>query len=128
MSADFSVISREYDRAVNLEYAGGISDVSHSGVDNFWMGLRSSFPSSEFIICHQIGLNENKMPPRAAVRWILNGKHDGWGIFGQPSGAKIYVMGFTHAEFGPFGLRREFTLFDHVSIWKQIFIQTGTNN
>ena len=44
MSADFSVISKEYDRAVNLEYAGGISDVSHSGVDNFWMGLRSSFP------------------------------------------------------------------------------------
>ena len=34
-------------------------------------------------------------------------------------------MGFTHAEFGPYGLRREWTLFDHISIWKQIFMQQG---
>ena len=43
MSADFSVIPKEYDRAVNLEYAGGISDISYKAADNFWMGLRSSF-------------------------------------------------------------------------------------
>jgi hypothetical protein len=55
----------------------------------------------------------------------LNGTHDGWGMFGQPTGAQIHVMGFTHAEFGLYGLRREFTLFDPVSIWKQIFIATG---
>lgn len=65
------------------------------------------------------------LSPRAAVRWSLNGTHDGWGMFGQPTGAQIHVMGFTHAEFGPYGLRREFTLFDPVSIWKQIFIATG---
>ena len=65
------------------------------------------------------------LSPRAAVRWSLNGTHDGWGMFVQPTGAQIHVMGFTHAEFGPYGLRREFTLFDPVSIWKQIFIATG---
>ena len=65
------------------------------------------------------------LSPRAAVRWSLNGTHDGWGMFGQPTGTQIHVMGFTHAEFGPYGLRREFTLFDPVSIWKQIFIATG---
>ena len=108
-----------------MEYAGGISDVSHSGVDNFWMGLRSSFPSAEFIICHQIGLNENKMPPRAAVRWTLNGKHDGWGIFGPPTGANVCILGASHVEFGHHGIRREFTLFDYVSVWKQILIHTG---
>jgi hypothetical protein len=31
-------------------------------------------------------------------------------------------MGFTHAEFGPWGLRREFSLWDEVSIWKQILL------
>jgi hypothetical protein len=34
-------------------------------------------------------------------------------------------MVFSHAEFGPYGLRREFTLYDEVSIWKQILMQVG---
>ncbi|MEL7178104.1 MAG: nuclear transport factor 2 family protein, partial [Pseudomonadota bacterium] len=65
------------------------------------------------------------MPPRAAVRWSLHGKHDGWGVFGAPTGAEVYVMGITHAEFGPRGLRREFTLIDETAIWKQILLATG---
>jgi hypothetical protein len=89
------------------------------------MGLRSAFPTAEFTIEHQIGREDPMLSPRAAVRWGLHGKHEGWGMFGQPTGATVYVMGFTHAEFGPYGLRREYTLFDHVSIWKQIFMQTG---
>ena len=125
MYADFSVIPKEYDRAVNLEYAGGISDISYKGADNFWMGLRTSFPSAEFKICHQIGRLDEKMPPRAAVRWILNGKHDGWGTFGEPTGASVFILGASHSEFGPHGLRREYCLFDYVSIWKQILIHTG---
>ena len=126
MSADFSAIPKEYDRAANLEYAGGISDVSHGGAEKFWMGLRASFPSAEFKICHQIGLNETKMPPRAAIRWTLNGNHDGWGAFGAPTGANVFILGASHAEFGPYGLRREYTLIDYVSVWKQILMQIGS--
>lgn len=33
-----------------------------------------------------------------------------------------HILGFTHAECGPWGLRREFTLRDEVSIWKQILL------
>ena len=66
------------------------------------------------------------MPPqRAAFRWSLHGKHDGWGSFGAPSGAEVYVMGISHAEFGPWGLRRDYTLIDETAIWKQILLQTG---
>ncbi len=128
MTKDFAVIRKEYDRAVQTEHPCSTTVHSWSDTEALWMGLRASFPSAEFKIEHQIGREDPMLSPRAAIRWSLFGKHDGWGIFGQPSGAKIYVMGFTHAEFGPFGLRREFTLFDHVSIWKQIFIQTGANN
>ena len=126
MSAEFSVISKEYDRAVNLEYPGGISDISYTGVDKFWMGLRESFPSAEFTIQHQIGRDDPNMPPRAAIRWSLYGKHDGWGTFGSPTGADVFILGASHAEFGSYGLRREYTLFDHVSICKQILIHTGS--
>jgi hypothetical protein len=43
------------------------------------------------------------MSPRAAIRWSLDGTHDGWGAFGRPTGAPVHVMGMSHAEFGPWG-------------------------
>ncbi len=125
LNADFSVIPAEYDRAANLEYPGGVSAMSHDGADRFWMGLRASFPNATFKIAHQIGRDDPLMPPRAALRWGLWGKHDGWGAFGPPTGAQVYVMGASHAEFGPWGLRREYTLFDETAIWKQIVLANG---
>ena len=65
------------------------------------------------------------MPPRAAIRWSLYGKHEGWGAFGPPTGAPVYILGACHAEFGAWGVRREYVVFDETSIWKQIILQTG---
>lgn len=124
MEKNFAVIQSEYDRAVQTEHPGSKTVHSWSDTEALWMNLRSSFPSANFSIDHQIGREDPLLSPRAAVRWSLLGNHDGWGMFGQPTGAKVYIMGFTHAEFGPYGLRREYTLFDPVSIWKQIFIKS----
>lgn len=124
-NADFAVVKREYDRAVQLAYPGGVSGISFDAVDRFWMGLRSSFPNAKFQIEHQIGREDALMPPRAAIRFSLQGKHEGWGRFGEPTGADVYVMGAAHAEFGPWGIRREFVLFDETAIWKQIALKSG---
>lgn len=89
-----------------------------------WLALRSSFPSATFAIEHRIGREDPHMPPRAAIRWSMLGRHDGYGAFGRPTGAEVYIMGFTHAEFGPRGVRREWAVFDEISVWKQILLQT----
>ena len=125
MGADLAAIPTLYDRGCQLEYPGGVTGHSHGDADKFWTGLRASFPSAEFKIEHQIGRDDAMMPPRAAVRWSLHGKHDGWGAYGEPSGAEVYIMGACHAEFGPWGLRREFVLFDETAIWKQIALKKG---
>ena len=125
MNADFTVIPKSYDRACHLEYPGGKTDHSHEAADRFWMGLRSSFPSATFTIDHQIGRQDELMPPRAALRWSLFGRHDGWGIFGPPTGAEVYILGACHVEFGPWGIRREYVLYDETAIWKQILLNTG---
>jgi len=125
MGADMAVVPREYDRAAQLELPGGLTGHSHTDADHFWMGLRAAFPSARFAIHHRIGRADPNMPPRAALRWSLTGKHDGWGSFGPPSGADVHVMGICHAEFGPWGLRREFVLIDETAIWKQIALKTG---
>ncbi|MFO6463553.1 nuclear transport factor 2 family protein [Jannaschia sp. KMU-145] len=125
MGADMRVISQTYDRAATLHYPGGVTTHGPAEADRFWMQLRASFPKAEFRIEHVIGREDPMMPPRAAVRWSLWGRHSGWGGFGAPTGAMIYVMGITHAEYGPWGLRREYTLYDETAIWKQIHLGGG---
>ncbi len=134
MAGDLAVIAQSYDRAANLFYPGAVEAFSHDGAERFWMGLRAAFPSARFAIHHVIGRADKVMPPRAALRWSLDGTHDGWGSFGPPTGARVHVMGATHGEFGPWGgvdgrhgwgLRREYTLFDETAIWKQIALHTG---
>ncbi|MFT6784921.1 MAG: hypothetical protein ACJATG_000915 [Dinoroseobacter sp.] len=125
MNADMAVIPEAYDRAAQLEYAGGVTGHGFGDADKFWMGLRSAFPSATFKIDHIIGRDDPMMPPRAALRWSLHGKHDGWGVFGAPSGAEVYVLGLCHAEFGPWGLRRECVIYDETAVWKQIALAKG---
>jgi predicted ester cyclase len=125
MQAGFSIIPKTYDRACELHYPSHINTHGHSQADQFWMGLRSALPNATFRIEHSIGRDDPMMPPRAAIRWSLSGTHDGYGHFSQPTGAPVYIMGITHAEFGPNGLRREYTLIDETAVWKQIILHTG---
>jgi hypothetical protein len=125
MAANFDMIARNYDRACRLHYPDGVEARSIAPAETFWMGLRAAFPSATFAIDHQIGNEDPMLGPRAALRWSLRGSHDGWGIFGEPTGADIYVMGFCHADFGPWGLRSETVVFDTVAIWKQILLHKG---
>jgi predicted ester cyclase len=122
MDKDISVIGQEYDRAVNVTHSGGVTGWGILFAEAQWMQFRTCFPDAVFRIDHQIGRADSGQPDRAALRWSLMGQHTGFGIFGAPTGAPIHVMGFTHAEFGPWGLRREFSLWDEVSIWKQILL------
>lgn len=125
MAADFAAIPAELDRACQLELPGGVTEHGAAAADRFWMGLRAAFPDAAFTIHHRIGMEEPGMPPRSALRWSLWGRHAGWGAFGRPTGAEVHVLGISHAEWGPRGLRRDWTLFDETAIWKQILLQTG---
>ena len=122
---ELSLVAQRYDRACRTEFPGARGGWSWPFAEQMWMGLRAAFPSAAFRIEHRIGREDPMRPPRAAVRWSLTGTHDGRGMFGEPTGAEVHVMGFTHAEFGPWGLRREYTVYDEISIWKQILLHAG---
>lgn len=128
MASDFSVIPQQYDRACHLSLPGGKDVHGWDEADKFWIGLRSALPSAEFKIDHQIGRADPLQCPRSAIRWSLTGRHEGWGRYGPPTDAKIHIMGVSHVEFGPRGLRRETTLFDDIAIWKQILLQTESDD
>jgi len=134
MNADMNVIPTHYDRAVRLHYPTHLNTQGWKAADEFWIGLRAAFPDATFSIEHAVGCEDALMPPRAAIRWSLHGKHSGWGRYGKPTGAQVYIMGISHAEFGPFAgngawgepaIRCEHTLIDDTAIWKQILLHTG---
>ncbi len=125
LSGDLSTLTAMTDPAAELHYPGHVSAHGWQGSTQFWLDIRSALPLARHQIHHVIGRNDPKMAPRAALRWSLTGRHDGPGRFGAPSGADVHIMGITHAEFGPRGLRREWTLIDDTAIWKQILLQTG---
>ena len=120
MEAELSVIPARWDRACHLVFPGGVTGHGWAAADRFWLGLRAAFPSAAFAVHHAIGREDEAMPPRAAVRWSLTGRHDGWGAFGAPTGSEVHVMAISHAEFGPWGLRREWVVYDETAVWKQI--------
>ena len=124
MLTEFGVIEDAYDRACHLAYPCGVEAHGIDAVKEFFIGLRSAFPYADFKIEHQIGRHDAMFGPRSAIRWSLTGKHEGYGRYGAPTGAEVHVMGVSHVEFGPWGLRRETTLIDDIAIWKQILLQT----
>lgn len=121
MAGTAAVFEREWDRAASVHYWSHAEDHGPTAAAAHWTALRAAFPSAEFTLQHTMGA----APNRAALRWSLQGRHDGAGLFGPATGADVYVMGITHAEFGPWGLRREWTLIDETAIWKQILLATG---
>lgn len=124
MNAEFAIIENTYDRACHLALPCGVDAHGTSAAKEFYIGLRSALPCATFKIEHQIGRHDKMLSPRSAIRWSLTGKHEGYGRYGAPTGAEVHVMGVSHAEFGPWGLRRETTLIDDIAIWKQILLQT----
>jgi hypothetical protein len=127
MNAEFGIIDRAYDRACHLALPCGVEAHGTAAAKEFFIGLRSALPLATFKIEHQIGRLDPMLSPRSAIRWSLTGNHEGYGRYGAPTGAEVHVMGVSHAEFGPWGLRQETTLIDDIAIWKQILLQTGEN-
>ncbi|SFD54660.1 nuclear transport factor 2 family protein [Roseivivax sediminis] len=125
MEGAFGLFEAQYAPGAELSYPGGQSTHGPAAARGFWMGLRAAFPDGQFEVHHAMGAEAPLLPPRAALRWSLTGRHDGWGPFGAPTGAEVHVMGLSQAEFGPEGLRREWTLYDPGAVWMQIMLRKG---
>ncbi len=125
MNKDIGSVENNYDRAIQQEQPGGFTAHGTQEVSQFWDTLLSAFPDAKFSIEHISFTDEKDQSKKAAIRWALVGSHSGKGNFGNPSNAQVYIMGISHAEFGPRGIQNEWILFDETMIWKQILMKTG---
>ena len=108
--SDCRAVNANYNEAVALEWPGGFSDSGKTAATELWMGLISSIPDARFSVDHLIGRDDPGHPLRVAVRWSVEGTHDGAGAFGDPSGAPIYILGISHVEVIDGQIMREWML------------------
>jgi len=120
MDGELAEAANGLDPACTLCLPGGAQAIGRAPAMAFWAGLRGALPGAAFRIEHAQGMPAGSdLPPRAALRWTLYGRHEGPGRFGAPSGGYLYVLGLTQAEFGPDGIRRLWTLIDDTAICLQ---------
>ncbi len=103
---------------------GGETAYGHGDIDRFYLGYLASFPDAELSVQSAIVNRDPDQPPRVALRWSLRGTHSGFGHFGAPTGAPVFVMGLSHGYFVDGRIRQEWIVTDEVSIWKQIIAHT----
>lgn len=99
---------------------GGEEINGHAAIDRFCLSYLASFPDGVFTVESAFVNKDAGRPIRVTMRWSLTGTHSGFGHFGTPAGAPVYVMGMNHAFVVDGRITHEWIVTDEVSIWKQI--------
>ena len=123
--ADLASIRALYAEAATLEGPGGLAHVGHDEIDTFVIGYLAAFPGARFVVDQAAVLEEPARPARVALRWRLEGRHDGRGAFGAPTGAAVLVLGITHLEFWGERVVRDWTMIDELALWKMLAAKAG---
>ena len=122
---DISAVRELYFHGAAVSVPGGEIRYGHMDIDRFFVGYLASFPDGVFSVESAIVNRDEGQPVRVAVRWSFRGVHSGFGHFGEPTNAPVYVMGLSHAHIVGGRVRQEWLITDEVAIWKQILAHVG---
>jgi predicted ester cyclase len=95
------------------------------GTDNliaFNLSLLAALPDARMTVDHIYWNGNDDEGYRVAVRWTLEGTHDGPGEWGEPSGARVSMMGLSHLRIEDGRFVEESTLFDELGMLEQIWL------
>ncbi|TCP30951.1 putative ester cyclase [Scopulibacillus darangshiensis] len=116
------------DNAV-LHYICDKDLVGFQQIQSMLVSLFASFPSANFLVervtCNQ-GESENSWD--VAVRWRLQGLHEGIGYFGDPSGKPVEIMGISHLRIQNEKVVEEWFTFDGLDVLRQIYLNEDDDN
>ena len=115
-----AAIREHYHQGAALHVPGGEVLAGREDVDRWTIGWLASFPDLHLTVDHLFANHDPGQPARVALRWSIEATHSGWGRFGEPSGAPVYIMGMTHAYLVGGRITHEWITIDEVAIWKQI--------
>lgn len=101
----------------------GPSQRAFKGIGEFQtyaLSLLSPFPDLSIHLDHFCHVGDARAGYRVATRWFMRGTHTGYGIYGEPTGNPIQLMGFSHHVIRDGRIESESTVFDEFVLLKQI--------
>lgn len=102
----------------------GPSGRKFKGIGDFQtyaLSLLSPFPDLSIQLDHFCHVGDERAGYRVATRWTMAGAHTGYGVYGEPSGNPIRLMGFSHHVIKGGRIASESTVFDEFVLLKQLF-------
>ncbi|MEL7234988.1 MAG: ester cyclase, partial [Chloroflexota bacterium] len=93
---------------------------SRNEYQSYMLSLLSAFPNLSMTVEHFCVVGDSEIGYRTATRWRMRGTHTGYGIYGEPTGNPINIMGMSHHLIHEGKIQREWTVFDEFVLLKQI--------
>jgi predicted ester cyclase len=115
---------RIYERYAPTYHCHAASGRELYGQDDYlrfiWSWL-AVFPTARLEIDHVCVVGGEADGYRTAVRWRLLGVHEGYGMYGKPTGRPVQIMGMTQHRLKDGKLQEEWTVFDELTVMAQVY-------
>lgn len=82
--------------------------------------LIGTLPDCAFTPQHVCSVPCEEGGTKIAVRWNLEGHHLGWGMMGEPTGHRVFLMGVSHFHVVAGRIVEEWTVYDELAMLAQI--------
>lgn len=116
-----AVIRHAYHEGCTVFPPGGQPRSGQVDLDEYLLGWLASFPDARLKVSSAFCNRQPNAFDRVAMRFEIAATHSGWGHFGEPTGAPVYIMGLSHCFVFEGRILMEWLAIDEVPIWKQIF-------
>lgn len=113
-------LSDVYDFRVSGLYPGDRDFYGHDELGAFWGDIYKTMPDAKFRLEHVADIPYLGEACDIAVRWSLAGHHTGDGLYGEATGAPVYILGVTHWRVMNGRIREDVTVWDDVAVRRQI--------
>ncbi len=91
------------------------------------LSLIAAFPDCEMVVHNIYHIGNEHDGYRVSVRWSLQGHHRGYGIYGDPTGGPMRVIGISHYLVKNGKIAEEWMMFDELAIFKQVWLARVAN-
>lgn len=119
----FNFVKKFYEEKAVVHYVCNRDLVGVNEIQGMFISLFASVPNAKLVL-ERITCNkrEREQDWDVAVRWRLQGIHEGTGYFGAPSGKPIDIFGINHFKIRNEKITEEWLLFDGMEVLRQIYL------
>ena len=117
----FNVIRDVYHENVEFHGSSGRELYGRGDYTAFVLSLLAAFPDARFSIDQLFWNEDGAGGYRTSMRWSLVGTHEGFGIYGEPTGIRFRLWGMTQHVIRDGRIVAEWTVFNELALLKALY-------